>query len=216
MKMMKIWIFLMAAVIVFAGTFVYAQENTEQRLQKLQGQANNEYVRLYNEGSREDKLLVLRILAKSGSKDDEVIDLFLLGLQEGTFFVKRKAGRVTNDFWDVRATSAKALGEIGDPRTLDHLHRALIHDPDPVVRSCVATALGKMGDPKSIFYLSQAIRNCGTSGSPNEIVIISCVEAIGEIGHKDGFVPLVKVMKGRYRKDIRAAASEAIDKLHWD
>jgi HEAT repeat protein len=125
------------------------------------------------------------------------------------------AGKVINDFWDVRARSAEVLGDIGDPRALPHLHDALLHDPEPIVKCCVATALGKIGHPDSVKYLTLTIRNTENIGS-NELVILFCVQALGEIGHRDGFLPLLEIARGRYRSNIKAAAREALEKLKWE
>jgi len=54
----------------------------------------------------------------------------------------------------VRARSAEALGEIGDPYALGDLHLTLLYDPDSIVRSYATTAIGKIGQPESIIYLS--------------------------------------------------------------
>jgi hypothetical protein len=41
------------------------------------------------------------------------------------------------------------------------------------------------------------------------------VVALGEIGDKEGFVPLVEIMRGKYRRDIKLAARESLKKIHW-
>ena len=212
---LKNWIFWFTIILIFAGTVLYGQESIEQYLQNIDGPSTEDYLRLLYQGGREDKLLAINILAKSGSTDAKVIEALISSLQEGTFFVKRKAGKIINDFWDVRARSAEVLGDIGDPCTLDGLYMALLLDHDPVVRNCVATAIGKIGQPESIIYLSHAIETSKTNGS-DDIVILSCVNALGEIGHKDAFLPLYKVVRGSYRRNITLAARDALKKLQWE
>jgi len=119
-----------------------------------------------------------------------------------------------NDFWDVRAASAKALGEIGDPRVLPDLHVALRYDHDLFVRSSVAIALGRIGRKESISELSRAIELSDASG-PDDELIRACVDALGEIGDKESFVPLVEVLRGKYSRSIRLAARESLKKIRW-
>ncbi len=121
---------------------------------------------------------------------------------------------MVNDFWDVRAASAYALGEIGDPRVLPNLYMSLRYDPDNVVRSSVAAGIGKIGEDDSVYQLARAIEVANPAG-PDEIVVLACVEALGEIGHRDGFLPLVEVMRGRFRRSIRLAARESLRKIDW-
>ncbi len=201
-------------IFLFAATLLGAQESVEQYLLNLKGPTVEDYVRLLYEGSQEGKLLAVTKLMETGAKGDEVTDALIFGLQQGTMFVQREYNRVVNDFWDVRAQSAIALGEIGDPRALYDLHLALIYDPDTIVRSSVAIALGKVGDPASIPQLARVIETATTAG-PDDLVVRSCVEALGEIGHRDGFVPLVEVIRGKFRRSIKIAAREALKKIQW-
>jgi HEAT repeat protein len=212
---MRRWIFVFMAVLIFGSTLVYAQENTEQYLQNIKGPPIEDFIKLIYEGSHEDQLTALNILAKIGSKEDEVIEALLYCLQEGTFFVKRRAGTVINDFWDVRARSAEVLGDIGDPCALPRLHKVLMRDPDPIVRSCAANAIGKIGLPESVQVLDRAIKITENTGS-NEVVILSCVNAMGEIGDPDAFLPLYEVTRGRYKGNIKLAARDALEKLNWE
>ena len=212
--MKNYWIYCLI-LIVFGSMALYAQDSMEQYLQNLHGPAIEDYIRLIYEGSREDKLVAIEILYKTGSKEDAVIDALISCLQEGTSFVKRRAGQVINDFWDVRARSAEVLGDIGDLRALNDLHIVLIHDPDPIVRCCAATAIGKIGQPESIRFLSLTIKTTDATGS-DATVILSCVQALGEIGHPDAFLPLYEVARGGYGSNITLAAHEALKKLRWE
>jgi HEAT repeat protein len=199
---------------LFCLSTVYAQESVEQYLLNLQEPKAEDYVKLLYEGSHESKLIAVAKLQKMGAKDQEVIDALVFGLQQGTLFVKREAGRVVNDYWDVRAASANALGSIADPSTLPHLHVALRYDHDIHVKSSVATAIGKIGQSESVSELTRVIEISSTSGS-DDVLIKACVVALGEIGDKEGFVPLVEIMRGKYRRDIKLAARESLKKIHW-
>jgi HEAT repeat protein len=191
-----------------------AQESVEQYLLNLKEPKEEDYVRLLYEGSRENKLLALNKLVELGAQSEETKEAYIFGLEQGTVFVKREAGKVTNDYWDVRALSAKALGELGDPKTLPNLHNALRYDPDTYVRTSVAVSIGRIGDKSSIQEIARAIETSRPGGNEDELVL-ACVAALGEIGDKEGFVPLVEVLRGKYNRHIKLAARESLKKIRW-
>jgi len=211
--MKKIIIF--SFIILFTVSYtVKAQESVEQYLMKLTKPGVDDYVKLLYEGSHENKLLAVKKLRELGVKSEEVVDALIFGLQQGTIFVQRENGKVINDFWDVRAASAQALGDIGDPKVLPNLYQALRYDYDSYVRSTVAIAIGKIGRKESISELNRAIITANRSGQ-DDILIRACVEAIGNIGDKEGFVPLLEVVRGKYRRNVRLAARDALKKIRW-
>jgi HEAT repeat protein len=197
------------------GSLLYAQESVEQYLLSLDEPEQADYINLLYEGSHENMVWAttkLADMAKEG--DEEVFEALVFGLQQGTIYVKRHYNKVVNDFWDVRAMSAQALGEMGDPKALPHLYVAVRYDPDSHVRTEVATAIGKIGESESIPTLARIIET-SSSGGPDDTVVLACVEAIGEIGHRDGFVPLVEVMRGNFKRSIRRAARDSLKKIEW-
>jgi HEAT repeat protein len=56
----------------------------------------------------------------------------------------------------VKATAARALGDLGDRRAVDPLV-GLLRDPEPVIRVESATALGKIGDPRAVTPLVNVV-----------------------------------------------------------
>jgi len=205
---------LVAVLCILGVGLLHAQESIEQFLRDLEKPGKDDYVKLIYEGSHENKLWAINKLVEMDAKDEEVIDAFVFGLQQGTLYVERQNGKVVNDFWDVRAASAVALGNIGDTRVLPKLYQALRYDPDVFVRSSVAIAIGKMGQRKSIPEITRTIETSNPSG-PDDQLVLACVQALGEIGHRDGFVPLVEVMRGKFRRSIKIAARDALKKIKW-
>lgn len=209
---MKIRIPWLIAFFIFGCNVLYSQESVERSIAGIQGLTIEDGIRLIYTDSRKNKLRGIEILKASRSTDDAVIQALVSCLNEGTLYQKRNAGRIVNNFWYVRMKSAEALGNIGSTRALTDLHMALRIEPDPVVKSYIANAIGRIGQPESIPYLAHAIKIAGLSGS-EDIVVKSCVEAIGEIGSKDGLWVLIDVIDGGYDKDIRLSAQNAIKKL---
>lgn len=214
---MKRLVYLVPVIALFAlgTTVLYGQENVDQFLMGLTEPSKEDYIQLLYEGSHENQVWALAKLAEMAEKgDDEIYEALIFGLQQGTIYVKRQYNRVVNDFWDVRAASAHALGELGDSRALPHLYEALRFDPDNYVRTEVALAIGKLREPESIPVLERVIETSG-AGGPDDSVVLACVEALGEIGHHDGFVPLLEVIRGNFKRSIRLAARESLKKIQW-
>ncbi len=211
---MKKTVILVAVLCVLGAGVLHAQESIEQFLRELEKPGKDDYVKLIYEGSHENKLWAINKLVEMGAKDDDVIDALVFGLQQGTLYVERQNGKVVNDFWDVRAASAVALGDIGNPRVLPKLYQALRYDPDVFVRSSVVIGIGKMGRRESIPEITRTIETSSPAG-PDDQLVLACVQALGTIGHRDGFIPLVEVMRGKFRRSIKIAARDALKKIKW-
>ena len=206
--------YLLLVLIAMGFCIAGAQVSTEQYLMNLKNPTPEDYANLMYEGSYEGKLLAAIKLGEIGKTDEKVIEALVYGLGQGTFFVIRQYGKVTNDYWDVRAASAKALGQIGDKKALRDLYQTLRYDPDKFVRGSAAYAIGMIGQPESVQYLKRIIATSSTMG-PDDGLIHACVEAMGEIGDQSAFSPLVEIVRGKYKRSIKLAAMEAINKLSF-
>lgn len=213
-RMTCIGVSALALLLFLSGGALFAQESVEQYLLDMQDPAQEDYVKLIYEGDRENVLWAITKLREMNASGEEVVDALIFGLQQGTFFVRREYNKVANDWWDVRSASAEALGVIGDPRAMYHLHAALRFDPDVYVRTSVALGLGRMGQEESIPHLSRAIETSSPAG-PDDQLVRACVIALGEIGHRDAFVPLVEVMRGGFRRSIKIAARDSLKRIQW-
>jgi HEAT repeat protein len=212
---MRKYILILIVLALIGGSLLHAQESVEQYLLGLDEPSKEAYIDLLYEGSHQNMVLALIKLAPMAESDDEdVYEALIFGLQQGTIYIKRQGNKVVNDFWDVRAASAFALGEMGNPDALPHLYMALRYDPDNHVRSQVAVAIGKIGEPESIPLLTRVIETSSAAG-PDDAVVLGCVKALGEIGHRDGFVPLLEVMRGDFRRSIRWEARDSMKQLKW-
>ncbi|KPJ83663.1 MAG: hypothetical protein AMS17_17170 [Spirochaetes bacterium DG_61] len=208
-------IFLCIALFLLGAILLHAQESVEQYLLSLKEPSKEDYIALLYEGSHENQVWAIAKLAEMAKEgDEEVFEALIFGLQQGTIFVKRQYNKVVNDFWDVRAASAYALGEMRDPKALPYLYDALRYDPDNHVRSEVAIAIGKIGEPEAIPFLARMIETSSAAG-PDDALVLACVQALGEIGHHDGFVPLLEVIRGDFRRSIRYAARDSLKKIKW-
>ena len=192
----------------------WAQENGGQNIPDMDNAGEQDYIQLLYEGSREEMLAAVSGLSALGSKGDDVIKALVFGLHQGTLNVQREYNKVTNDFSDVRSASAELLGEIGDPGVLPDLYIALRYDHDQHVKTSVAHAIGTIGRNESIEHLARTIKTSDTSGADDKL-IISCIDAIGEIGGQDGFDILLEILRGDYRQIVKMEARESLKKIPW-
>jgi hypothetical protein len=177
---------------------------------------------LYN-GTCEDRLFAIDVFHRNRNTEKEVIDGLIECLHCGTIFKDREAGRVVNDFWEVRYRSAQALGDIAkkpsplDRATVDRvlfeLHKALRYEHEPVVKAVIALSIGEIGQSRSIPHLARAVEVSMSSGTAEDDVVISCAQALGEIGDKDGYWILYRIVTESSDREVRAAAQEALNMI---
>ena len=87
-----------------------------------------------------------------------------------------------------RATTAEALGEIGDPKAVDPLIASL-KDDDERLRASAAYALGALGDAKAVEPLAAALED------ESVLVAANAAEALGKLGDKKALGPLIEAMQ---------------------
>jgi HEAT repeat protein len=107
----------------------------------------------------------------------------------------------------VRRYTARALGEIKDPRAVEPLIAAL-KDAEWIVREAAAYALGEIKDPRAVEPLIAALKD------ENEYVRKAAAYALGEIKDPRAVEPLIAALKDK-DSDVRKAAAEALDHLGW-
>jgi len=86
-----------------------------------------------------------------------------------------------------RQHAAQELGKLGDPRALEPLVEAMLHDRDKTVCCTAAVWLGKMGKPEAIPGLARAV----LSGGDPEIRA-HAADALGVIRHSDAIPVLIE------------------------
>jgi HEAT repeat protein len=104
---------------------------------------------------------------------DEAIDPLVEALEAG-------------EFSDLRYKAAWALGKIGNSRAVEPLSKALLSDPDYVVREWCAAALEAIVDPTAVPHLVQAIKKDGSKD-----VRLRAFMALRGIGASEAFMDLL-------------------------
>jgi HEAT repeat protein len=105
----------------------------------------------------------------------------------------------------VGAAAAHALGQIGDPRTVEPLIGAL-KDPNDVLRRHAADALGQIGDPRAVEPLIIFLQD------NDKYVRCAAAWALGQIGDPRAVEPLIGALKDP-NDVLRDASAEALGKI---
>jgi HEAT repeat protein/beta-lactamase regulating signal transducer with metallopeptidase domain len=90
----------------------------------------------------------------------------------------------------VRIAAANSLGQLGDPRAIAALAKALREDTDARVREAAAYALGQIDDPRAVPHLLAALK---TERAPN--VREKIVSALHEIDDPSAVAGVIAVLK---------------------
>lgn len=142
--------------------------------------------------------------------EDRILFSFARGkfdepVAEGRSAVSPLIAALSEKSVDVRKSSARALGEIGDARAVEPLIAAL-SDPSSVVREAAARALGNLGDTRAIEPLSAALADEEHHVRP------VAAKSLGQIGDLRAIDALAAALMDK-RPMLRKSAAEALVKL---
>ncbi|HEU4995684.1 MAG TPA: M56 family metallopeptidase [Gemmatimonadaceae bacterium] len=107
----------------------------------------------------------------------------------------------------VRLAAVKSLGQLGDPRAIAALAKALREDSDARVREAAAYALGEIDDSRAVAPLLEALKNERVGAVKEKIV-----RALGEIDDPSAVPGIIGVLKDA-SIPVRRAAVWALGEL---
>jgi hypothetical protein len=114
-----------------------------------------------------------------------------------------------DDYWEVRAAAAQALGELREQAFGPPLLKALQEESDFTVRESLVRALGKCREEQSIQALIQILQDQDQSWLVREAAAWS----LGEFGKTAPIWPLVQALCDDPSEIVRAAAARALGKI---
>lgn len=112
--------------------------------------------------------------------------------------------------WLVRANSAVGLGKLKKSDSAPFLHLALIREENPTVKKSIIYALGEIGNPESINGVVKEMET-----TRDEAMVLECVMALGKIGDKKCFIPLLLISTGNYLPMTKREAIKALENIKW-
>ena len=141
---------------------------------------------------------------------------------EGSARTTREAGRLVNNFPEIRRRAANLLGRVGTVDAKNALVRVLLIDEEPMVKAEAAYGLGVIGNNDNDEVL-QALAYINTKEDPqkpdNNLGYATCL-AIEKLSQKSGglkdpvaYQVLVKIAQGDYLRTVRAKALQVLDEL---
>jgi hypothetical protein len=160
----------------------------------------------------------------SYSANDQQVQFVLEYLaMEGSARTTRQAGRLVNNYPEVRRRAASMLGRIGTEEAKNALVRVLLIDTEPVVRAEAAYGLGVIGrnqDNGVVQALAFAFNKEDPTKPDNNFGYALCL-AIEKISKKnDGgirdpsaYQMLVKIAGGNYLRTVKTKALQVLDEL---
>jgi HEAT repeat protein len=141
---------------------------------------------------------------------------------EGSARRTREAGRLVNNFPEVRRRAANMLGRVGTEAAKDALIRVLLIDEEPVVKSEAAYALGVVGMNKEnevVKAISFVLDKEDPSQPDNNFgyAIALAIEKLAAKGQGAtdpvAYKALVKIAQGNYLRTVRTKALQVLDQL---
>ncbi len=115
----------------------------------------------------------------------------------------------------VREDAVRALGEIGDPRAVEHLITAM---REPGLRTLAVETLGRIGDPRAVPALvdvltgtsppeaTRTVAGCGDQWNEELITQGAAVRALGVIGDDRAIPSLIAALEPTFTRAEAAAA----------
>lgn len=155
--------------------------------------------------------------------NDQQLEFVLQYLaMEGSAHTTREAGRLVNNFPEVRRRAANLLGRVGTPEAKEALVQVMIIDEEPVVKAEAAYALGVIGNNDNnevVQALAYVYAKEDPAKPDNNFGYAMCL-AVEKLSTKAGglkdpaaYQILVKIAGGNYLRTVRAKALQVLDTL---
>ncbi|MGO9309982.1 MAG: HEAT repeat domain-containing protein [Spirochaetia bacterium] len=159
----------------------------------------------------------------SYKSNDQQVEFVLEYLAlEGSARTTREAGRLVNDFPEVRRRAANLLGRVGTDAAKDALVRVLLIDEEPMVKAEAAYGLGVIGkndNDEVVQALSYTYNKEDPTKPDNNFGYALCLaieklaKATGGIKDPAAYQMLVKIAQGNYLRTVKTKALQVLDEL---
>jgi hypothetical protein len=155
--------------------------------------------------------------------NDQQIEFVLEYLAlEGSARTTREAGRLVNNFPEVRRRATNLLGRVGTVDAKNALVRTLLIDEEMVVKAEAAYALGVIGmnDNNEVVQALSYTYNKEDALKPDNNFGYALCLAIEKLGKKPGGIKdpaayqmLVRIAGGNYLRTVKTKALQVLDEL---
>ncbi|MBU1078346.1 MAG: hypothetical protein KKH98_13700 [Spirochaetes bacterium] len=201
-------------------------QEVEKYFKKLKGTSSEQLIRAVTRGNKVVQLASIKALGESKSTKATNILLSVMcyvwnpAIYEKHFNEGKKVEGLTLIFDDdIRAEAAMSLAKIDNKNMVPYIGNTINADRNSKVRQYCAKALGMLRSRIGISYLEKAINYELNLEKPNidNLVVLECARALGDIGHKDGFFALIEVTQNNKLKyETRKEALKSLEKVKWE
>jgi hypothetical protein len=165
-----------------------------------------------------------KISSGSFSADNQQVGFVLEYLAlEGSGRRIREAGRVVNNFPEVRRRAANMLGRIGTEQAKEALVRVILIDEEPMVKAEAAYGLGSIGkdpDNQVVQALVFAYNKEDPSKPDNNLGYALCLaveklaqKTSGGLKNPSAYQLLLKIAQGNYLRTVKTKALQVLETL---
>lgn len=193
----------------------YLQESVELMVIREQTRAD----------SRDMKLVALEYIGdaiaggRGGPEVQQALEYLAL---EGVVNQAREAGRLVNNYPDVRAKAAQRLGELGTVAAKNTLMKMVLAEPEPMALTEVIKSLGKIGmndNEETTTAISWVVTRFDIL-NPDNILALAALEAYERLAEKNGGLKdasairtIMRIAEGPYIRPVQARARETLNTL---
>lgn len=193
----------------------YLQESVELMVIREQTRAD----------SRDMKLIALEYIGdaiaagRGGPEVQQALEYLAL---EGVVNQAREAGRLVNNYPDVRAKAAQHLGELGTVEAKNTLMKMVLAEPEPMALTEAIKSLGKIGmneNEETAGAISWVVTRFDVL-NPDNILALAALEAYEKLAEKNGGLKdasairtIMRIAEGPYIRPVQARARETLNTL---
>ena len=164
------------------------------------------------EGNDSTKLIVLKIIARMSPVSEKGYKILKEYLSYGNAvtYVHQKA---TQDLgWEIRAYSAIGLKNVqGNDEEIFRILKKEFHRESTLpVKKAILYTMGERKAASAVPFIVSLLET-----ETDNSLLIECIRALGKIGSKEVFFPLIKIAGGRYLKSVSREASKVLEKIQW-
>jgi HEAT repeat protein len=140
---------------------------------------------------------------------------------EGVMSKARENGRLVNNYPDVRAKAAAALGDLGTPEAKNTLVKVVMADPEPMVLTEAVKSLAKIGinDNDEVANVISWVVTRFDVLNPDNLLALSALEAYETLANKGGIKDpsavrtIIRIAEGPYIRPVQERAKQVLATL---
>ncbi|MDR1373919.1 MAG: HEAT repeat domain-containing protein [Treponema sp.] len=177
------------------------------------------------ESNRDQKMIALDYIGKAierGNTGEEVRSALEFLSMEGVMSKAREAGRLVNNYPDVRREAAKYLGDLGTSEAKDTLIKICIADPEPMVLQEAVKSLGKIGindNGETVAAIAWIVTRFDVL-NPDNLLALSAIDAFEKIAARNNGIKdpnavrmLIRISGGHYIRPVQERAKQVLEEL---